>query len=177
MNNKPKTEIWVCLDKDGYPVFTAGWKEVCHEHINDAVLHDKSAGKWVVRQVMELPAKTESVLIENVAYTLPIEVACELLRLHIDLKTSQAEVDTLRKDAERLKEIETSHEYKVGLAVNRAAGNLPEGFYIEIFLENGCGEVRLFNHERKKVVFEQDDMYFYEQIDAAIDAAIKGEQA
>ena len=89
MNEPTKPEIWVCLDKDGYPVFTAGWKEACHEHINDAVLHDKSAGKWVVRQVTANPAKTESVLIENVAYTLPIEVACELLRLHIELKTAQ----------------------------------------------------------------------------------------
>jgi hypothetical protein len=89
----------------------------------------------------------------------------------------ESQVEALRVDAERLKEIETSHEYKAGLAVNRAAGKLPEGFYIEIFLENGCGEVQLFNHERKKVVFEQDDMYFYEQIGAAIDAAIKGEQA
>lgn len=101
MNEPTKPEIWVCLDKDGYPVFTAGWKEACHEHINDAVLHDKSAGKWVVRQVTVNPAKTESVLIENVAYTLPIEVACELLRLHIELKTAQkdAELMPLLKDA------------------------------------------------------------------------------
>jgi len=107
MSDKPKTEIWVCLDKDGYPVFTAGWKEACHEHINDAVLHDKSAGKWVVRQVTELPAKTESVLIENIAYTVPAPVAYELLDLHIRLRTQAAkitelesQVEALRKDAE-----------------------------------------------------------------------------
>jgi hypothetical protein len=132
MSTIPKTEIWVCLDKDGYPVFTAGWKEACHEHINDAVLHDKLAGKWVVRQVMELPTKTESVLIEGVAYTLPVEVACELLRLHIDLKTSQAEVEALRKDAARL-------DWIIDNASSRGGGS---GFTLQVFVPVDCECVR-----------------------------------
>ena len=47
--------------------------------------------------------KTESVLIDGVAYTLPSEVACELLRLNIDLLTAQADaawqpIETAPKD-------------------------------------------------------------------------------
>ena len=43
-------EIWVVLDQDGWPIFCAGWKEICHEHINDCINEHQieGAGKWSV---------------------------------------------------------------------------------------------------------------------------------
>lgn len=49
---------------------------------------------------------TEDVLIDGVAYTVPTEIACELLRLHMLLAQVEAEHEALKKaisDAEPIK--------------------------------------------------------------------------
>lgn len=48
----PGTEIWVVLNEDDSPIFCAGWPEICHEYINDAInKYDlDGAGKWKVRR-------------------------------------------------------------------------------------------------------------------------------
>ena len=45
-------EIWVVIDADGEPCFSATWPEACHEHINDAIaeFEVEEAAVWVVRR-------------------------------------------------------------------------------------------------------------------------------
>lgn len=43
--------IWIVLDEDGAPEFSALWPEACHEHINEAIGEDvDGAEKWIVRE-------------------------------------------------------------------------------------------------------------------------------
>jgi hypothetical protein len=50
MRDKPNQEIWVVLDENGDPEYAAGWKDACHQHINDALEHGwLEAAEWVVR--------------------------------------------------------------------------------------------------------------------------------
>lgn len=48
-------EVWIVLDENMEPVYCAGWREACHEHINEAISeHDiPGAGSWrVVKAVV-----------------------------------------------------------------------------------------------------------------------------
>ncbi|AQG98557.1 hypothetical protein A9R05_06715 [Burkholderia sp. KK1] len=56
--------------------------------------------------------------------------------------------------------------------VNRACGELPEGWQIEIGLERGAGWVDLRSPEGKQVTFDDDADKFGWKIHKAIDAAI-----
>ena len=49
--------IYVVIDHEGLPDFSAPYPEACHEHINDAInQHDiDGAEKWVVRTFIRLP--------------------------------------------------------------------------------------------------------------------------
>ena len=43
--------IFVVIDEQGQPIFSATWPDICHEHINEALMHDHlDAAKWVVRR-------------------------------------------------------------------------------------------------------------------------------
>jgi hypothetical protein len=47
----PPPALWVVIDDQGLPGFSAPWPEACHEHINDA-LQDQNhaeAAEWRVR--------------------------------------------------------------------------------------------------------------------------------
>ena len=53
---KPPASIWCVIDEQGQPCFCAGYPEVCHEHINEAIAEDiDDAGHWIVREYV-LPA-------------------------------------------------------------------------------------------------------------------------
>lgn len=55
------TSVWIVLDEDSDPIYSASYAQACHDHINDAIAHGiEHAGKWVVREAtIKPPPKPE----------------------------------------------------------------------------------------------------------------------
>jgi len=56
-------------------------------------------------------------------------------------------------------------------AVNNACRDLPEGYHINLHMENGCGCIELFDFEGEEVKLELCDLDLAEQINKAVFAA------
>ena len=62
---------------------------------------------------------------------------------------------------------------KIGQAVERACIELPDGYDLEIALERNAGTVRLYLFDSDSYLHDFGGDMFSEQINLAIDAAIK----
>ena len=75
---------WCVFDEDNQPAYVAGWREACHEHINDALQeHDiAEAAKWVVRPLYAVPQPQpqRELLTNGEIYTAYIEATNQTLR-------------------------------------------------------------------------------------------------
>ena len=85
--------------------------------------------------------------------------------------------DALRADAESLKLSRLDREcIRIGQEMQRAAGELPDGWIIEIQVERGCGGVKLLNPEFDAEEFNDMVDGMSHCIRQAIYAAIAGEK-
>ena len=85
----------------------------------------------------------------------------------------EAEVQALRRDAERLAEKAATHD-----AINRACKELPPGYDLHIELEKDAGIVRLYLPDTDADISDfGSDLGFVGEINAAVDAAIEAERA
>lgn len=80
----------------------------------------------------------------------------------------EKEMVRFRVVVSNLKEQALTHD-----AIEYAAGNLPEGYNVEISLENGYGSVALIDAEGEQVELQQDDTPFAMMIREAVDKAVE----
>ena len=90
--------------------------------------------------------------------------ADQLEALRQQLKEGQKDSALSRFDAECL---------RIGKQIQRAAGELPEHYEVEIMVEQGAGSVTLFNPDGDRKDCGASDIGLSYQIEAAIDAAIE----
>ena len=57
---------------------------------------------------------------------------------------------------------------KLYKAVNAACGDLPEGYYANIHIENGAGYIELFDSDGNEIHFEAADLNIVDQVDEAV---------
>lgn len=87
----------------------------------------------------------------------------------------RAERDALRADAERTKLTKIEREcLLIGKEIQRAAGELPEGYEIEILVERGYGGVTLERPDYTRLVFDDTVDGLSHCITQAVDTAMKG---
>ena len=99
----------------------------------------------------------------------------ETKRLTDALQEMTAERDALKADAERTKLTRIEREcLLIGKEIQRAAGELPEGYEIEILVERGYGGVTLNKPNYTQVEFNDTVDGLSHCITQAIDAAMKG---
>lgn len=88
----------------------------------------------------------------------------------------EAEIDRVCKDTERSKLTKIEREcLLIGKEIQRAAGELPEGYEIEICVERGYGGVALRKPDDATVDFDNTVDGLSHCITQAIDTAMQGE--
>jgi hypothetical protein len=90
------------------------------------------------------------------------------------IAAERAEVVRLRAEIEKLLlSDKEQHDLFMGQAVERAARDLPEGYELTINLERGAGWVEWTNDQGNTMGIESDGEPFHQQINSAIEFAIK----
>lgn len=79
----------------------------------------------------------------------------------VDWDSIAAEIEALRKERDELLKRD------INAIANRICGEIPDGFYIELILENGCGVVSLM-HKDEQVDIDMADWNIAEQFDVAM---------
>ena len=99
----------------------------------------------------------------------------ETKRLTAALQAMTAERDAANADAERTKLTKIEREcLLIGKEIQRAAGELPDGYEIEIQIERGYGGVTLEKPDYTRLVFDDAVDGISHCITQAIDQAMKG---
>lgn len=85
----------------------------------------------------------------------------------------RAEAAESRAEAEHAARVAAERDAAIGAAIQRAAGELPDGFNVEISVERGSGSVTILNPDGQLTAMDVDsDNRLAAEIHAAIDAAI-----
>lgn len=91
-------------------------------------------------------------------------------------KTRLSELEQERRINRELRDqlMEQREDYAIGAALQRAAGELPEGYEIRVEVERGAGTVRLFGPEGDGIEGIEADT-LADEINEAIDAAMESQ--